>query len=189
MASLSGRGAANQEEILAGHVRNRPTMPSRCFPSRPRGFRRRASGAAELSLAFTCLAAAHATFMLPEALGGGFPGACGPSASRLVGARVPSSSSAPAAISTRRRWSLGLVLAVSPADRLRAESHALARHRRGGPIAPRGAKRIMNARRAEGFAAARMLSDTLRHALEWSQDVDEGMAAHREGRPPRFTGR
>jgi hypothetical protein len=36
---------------------------------------------------------------------------------------------------------------------------------------------------------ARALSDTLRHALERSRDVDEGMAAHREGRPPRFTGR
>jgi len=38
-------------------------------------------------------------------------------------------------------------------------------------------------------ASARALSDALRHALEWSRDVDEGMAAHREGRAPRFTGR
>jgi enoyl-CoA hydratase/carnithine racemase len=29
----------------------------------------------------------------------------------------------------------------------------------------------------------------LRRAFEWSQDVDEGAAAHSEGRTPRFTGR
>jgi enoyl-CoA hydratase/carnithine racemase len=85
---------------------------------------------------------------------------------------------------------LGLVLAVCPADRLRAETQALAADiGASGPIATRGAKRIMNARRDTGFAAARSLSDELRRALEWSHDVDEGMAAHREGRPPRFTGR
>lgn len=28
-----------------------------------------------------------------------------------------------------------------------------------------------------------------RYALEWSHDIDEGAAAHREGRTPRFTGR
>jgi len=47
----------------------------------------------------------------------------------------------------------------------------------------------MNFRTVGGFAAARALSDALRHELEWSRDVDEGMAAHREGRAPRFTGR
>ena len=47
----------------------------------------------------------------------------------------------------------------------------------------------MNTRLYGGFGEARALSDTLRHALEWSRDVDEGMAAHREGRAPRFTGR
>src|SRR5439155_487024 len=58
-----------------------------------------------------------------------------------------------------------------------------------GPIATRGAKRIMNARMVSGFTAARTLSDALRHALEWSHDIDEGMVAHREGRTPRFFGR
>jgi hypothetical protein len=37
--------------------------------------------------------------------------------------------------------------------------------------------------------AARELSDALRHALEWSQDVNEGMAAHKENRKPHFEGR
>jgi enoyl-CoA hydratase/carnithine racemase len=58
-----------------------------------------------------------------------------------------------------------------------------------GPLAIRGAKRIMRVRQEPGFKAARELSDALRHALEWSHDVDEGMAAHRENRTPKFTGR
>jgi len=45
------------------------------------------------------------------------------------------------------------------------------------------------ARQEPGFRAARELSDALRHALEWSQDVDEGIAAHKEGRKPRFSGK
>ena len=39
------------------------------------------------------------------------------------------------------------------------------------------------------MAEARSLSDTLRYAFEHSHDVDEGAAAHRDGRTPRFTGR
>ena len=85
---------------------------------------------------------------------------------------------------------LGLVLAVYPAERLLPEAQALAaRIGASGPLATRGAKRIVRVRQAAGFAEARALSDTLRHDLEWSRDVDEGMAAHREGRPPRFSGR
>ena len=85
---------------------------------------------------------------------------------------------------------LGLVLAVYPAARLLPEARALAaRICVSGPIATRGAKRIVNVRDGAGFAAARALADALRHALEYSRDVDEGMAAHREGRAPRFTGR
>jgi enoyl-CoA hydratase len=57
-----------------------------------------------------------------------------------------------------------------------------------GPLATKGAKRIVRMREESGFAAARQLSDELRAALEWTNDVDEGMAAVREGRKPRFTG-
>jgi enoyl-CoA hydratase/carnithine racemase len=85
---------------------------------------------------------------------------------------------------------LGLVLGVYPAARLLPEARALAaRICASGPIATRGAKRISNVRNGAGFAAARALADALRHALEWSHDVDEGMAAHRENRAPKFTGR
>ena len=116
------------------------------------------AGAAELALACDIrLAAAHATFAMPEARWGGAPGA---------------------------------VLAVHPADRLLAEAQALAaRIAASGPLATRGAKRIISTRLLAGFGEARALSDTLRHAFEWSHDVDEGAAAHREGRAPWFTGR
>jgi enoyl-CoA hydratase/carnithine racemase len=79
---------------------------------------------------------------------------------------------------------------VHPAATLLDEARRLAATiAASGPLATRGSKRIMNAYDAAGFAAARALSDALRHALEWSADVDEGIAAHREGRAPRFTGR
>jgi enoyl-CoA hydratase/carnithine racemase len=151
------------------------------------------AGAAELSLACDIrLAAAHATFALPEALWGGFPGAGGPvRLPAIVGrARALELIGTGREVSASEMERLGLVLSVHPADRLLAETRALAaRIAASGPLATRGAKRIMSVRGAEGFAAARALSDALRHALEWSRDVDEGMAAHREGRPPRFTGR
>jgi len=151
------------------------------------------AGAAELSLACDIrLAAAHATFALPEALWGGFPGAGGPvRLPMLVGrARALELMCTGREIDAAEMQRLGLALAVHPAERLLPEATALAsRIAASGPLATRGAKRIVTTRLYGGFGEARALSDTLRHALEWSQDVDEGMAAHREGRPPRFTGR
>ena len=151
------------------------------------------AGAAELSLACDIrLAASHATWALPEALWGGFPGAGGPVRLPMLVGRAR----ALEIICTGRELDavelerLGLVLAMHPADRLLPEAQALAaRIAASGPLAIRGAKRIVRTRIFSGFGEARTLSDTLRHALEWSADVDEGMAAHREGRPPRFTGR
>jgi enoyl-CoA hydratase len=58
-----------------------------------------------------------------------------------------------------------------------------------GPLATRGAKRIVKSRMESGFRAARDLSDALRAALERTHDVDERIAAARDGRKPRFTGR
>jgi enoyl-CoA hydratase/carnithine racemase len=151
------------------------------------------AGAAELSLACDIrLAAAHATFALPEALWGGFPGAGGPV--RLPGivgrARALELICTGREIDAVEMQRLGLVLEVYPDARLLPEARALAaRICVSGPIATRGAKRIVNVRNGAGFAAARSLADALRHALEYSHDVDEGMAAHRENRAPRFTGR
>jgi len=151
------------------------------------------AGAAELSLACDIrLAASHATWALPEALWGGFPGAGGPvRLPAIVGrARALELICTGREIDAAEMERLGLVLAIFPSERLLAEARGLAaRIAASGPIATRGAKRIMNVRTVGGFAAARALSDALRHELEWSRDVDEGMAAHREGRAPRFTGR
>jgi enoyl-CoA hydratase/carnithine racemase len=151
------------------------------------------AGAAELALACDIrLAAAHATFALPEALWGGFPGAGGPvRLPALVGrARALELICTGRELDAAELERLGLVLSVHRPERLLADANALAtRIAASGPLATRGAKRIMQVRDAAGFAAARALSDALRHALEWSRDVDEGMAAHREGRTPRFVGR
>jgi enoyl-CoA hydratase/carnithine racemase len=151
------------------------------------------AGAAELSLACDIrLAASHATWALPEALWGGFPGAGGPvRLPTLVGrARALELICTGRELDASELERLGLVLAVHPAARLLPEAQALAaRIAASGPLATRGAKRIVRTRLLAGHGEARALSDTLRDALEWSRDVDEGMAAHRDGRPPRFTGR
>jgi enoyl-CoA hydratase/carnithine racemase len=151
------------------------------------------AGAAELALACDIrLAAAHATFALPEALWGGFPGAGGPvRLPAIVGrARALELICTGREVAAAEMERLGLVLSVYPGARLLPGAQTLAaRIAASGPLATRGAKRIMNVRDAAGFAAARALSDALRSALEWSHDVDEGMAAHCEGRAPRFTGR
>jgi len=151
------------------------------------------AGAAELALACDIrLAASHASFALPEARWGGPPGAGGPvRLPMLVGrARALEIVCTGRELDAAELERLGLVLAVHPADRLLAEAQALAaRIAASGPLATRGAKRIISTRLLAGFGEARALSDTLRHAFEWSHDVDEGAAAHREGRGPRFTGR
>jgi enoyl-CoA hydratase/carnithine racemase len=151
------------------------------------------AGAAELSLACDIrLAAAHATFALPEALWGGAPGAGGPvRLPMLVGrARALEIICTGRELDAAELARLGLVLAVHPADRLLLEAQRLgAQIAASGPLATRAAKRIVNTRLFGGFGEARALSDALRHAVEYSADIDEGAAAHREGRTPRFTGR
>jgi len=151
------------------------------------------AGAAELSLACDMrIAASHATFALPEAKWGGFPGAGAPV--RLPG--IVGRARALELICTGRELTaeemerFGLTLETHPADRLLPASRELAgRIAACGPLAIRGAKRIVDLRTAYGFKAARELSDALRHALEWTHDLEEGAAANLEGRAPRFTGR
>lgn len=151
------------------------------------------AGAVELALACDIrLAAAHSTLSMPEAKWGGFPGAGAP-------VRLPMAvghGRALELICTGREIDavemerFGLVEGVYPGAEISEAAQRMAREiGLNGPLATRGAKRIMRLRREPGFAASRALSDALRAALEYSDDVDEGMAAHREGRAPRFTGR
>jgi enoyl-CoA hydratase/carnithine racemase len=151
------------------------------------------AGAVELALACDLrYASTAATLAMPEAAWGGFPGAGGPVRLPMIVGRAR----ALELICTGRELGapemerLGLVQGTYPAEELHAAVHELAlRIAASGPLAVRGAKRIMAARQEPGFRAARELSEALRHALEWSKDVDEGIAAHREQRKPKFTGR
>lgn len=151
------------------------------------------AGAAELCLACDLrYASADATLALPEATWGGFPGAGAPvRLPLLVGrARALEMICTGRQIDAAEMERVGLVQGVYPRESLAESVNAIARRiADSGPLAVRGAKRIVTARQEPGFRAARDLSDALRAALEWSSDVDEGMAAHRENRPPRFTGR
>jgi len=126
------------------------------------------AGAAELALACDIrLTAAHATFALPEASGGGFPGAGGPVRLPMIVGRAR----ALELICTGREvdaaemvW-LGLALNIYPPERLMPEALALAsRIAASGPLVARGAKRVVNTRLYCGFAEARALSDALRQA-------------------------
>lgn len=151
------------------------------------------AGASELALACDIrIAGEHATLMLPEARWGGFPGAGGP-------VRLPMAVGHGHAleliatgkeIDAEEMARIGFVEHVHPKGEVPAAARAIADAiGANGPLATRGAKRIARARREPGLRAARDLSDALRHALEWSHDVDEGLAAAREGRKPDFTGR
>ncbi len=151
------------------------------------------AGAVELCLACDIrYAAAHATLCMPEAQWGGFPGAGGPvRLPQIVGrARALELICTAREIDAAAMRDYGLVQAVYPAATLReAVAATAARIAANGPLATRGAKRIVNTRLAPGFQPARELADSLRHAIEWSHDVDEGHAAHRENRSAKFIGR
>ena len=95
------------------------------------------AGAAELSLACDIrLAASHATWALPEALWGGFPGAGGPvRLPAIVGrARALELICTGREIDAAEMERLGLVLSVYPGEQLLAEARGLAAlHRRQRP--------------------------------------------------------
>jgi enoyl-CoA hydratase/carnithine racemase len=151
------------------------------------------AGAVELALACDIrIAGDHVRLASPEAKWGGFPGAGAPvRLPNIVGtARTLELLCTGREIDATEMERYGLVEFVVPRDRVHAEMDALAEAiASNGPLATRGTKRIVRLKEAAGFRAARELSDALRSALEYSQDVDEGIAAALAGRQPRFTGR
>jgi len=150
-------------------------------------------GGAELALGCDIrIAAAHSSLAFPEAKLGGFPGASG--AVRLPA--VIGYSKAIELLCTGREIDsnemlrIGFVERVVESSKFDAEFHALLTTiSQSSPLGIRGAKRVANVRREPGFSGSRELSDALRAALEYSHDVDEGLAAHREHRAPKFIGR
>jgi enoyl-CoA hydratase/carnithine racemase len=151
------------------------------------------AGAVELCLACDLrYTAAHATMCMPEAQWGGFPGAGGPiRLPALIGrARALELICTAREISAAEMEKYGMVQGVFPGETLHSSVTAIAEKiASNGPLATRGAKKITNARLSPGFQHARELSESLRRALEWSEDVAEGMAAHAQNRKPTFTGR
>jgi enoyl-CoA hydratase/carnithine racemase len=151
------------------------------------------AGAVELALACDIrLVADHAKLLMPEAKWGGFPGAGGPVRLPMVvgHGRAMELICTGREIDAEEMARIGLVEHVHPKDGLRAAAYAMAETiGANGPLATRGAKRIARIRREPGLKASREISDALRQALEWSADVDEGIAAHRENRTAKFIGR
>jgi enoyl-CoA hydratase/carnithine racemase len=151
------------------------------------------AGAVELILACDIrITGDHVRLCSPEAKWGGFPGAGAPV--RLpniigVGRTLELLCTGREIDAAEMEW-IGLVERVVAKDDVHAEIERLASTiADNGPLATRGTKRIVRSRTEKGFGAARELSDTLRAEQEWTHDVDEGIAAVREGRKPHFTGR
>jgi enoyl-CoA hydratase/carnithine racemase len=151
------------------------------------------AGGVELALACDMrIATADARLSLPEARWGGFPGAGAPvRLPVIVGyGRAAELIATGREVNAEEMLRTGLVEHVVPGAAFDNALRDLAvTTASSGPLATRGAKRIMRLRREAGPHAARQLSDVLRRSLEYSQDVDEGIGAHREGRRPMFTGR
>lgn len=146
----------------------------------------------ELSLACDLRYVSSATSIaFPEADMGGFPGAGAP-------VRLPQAVGAARAlemictgrlVGAAELLHVGFAQGLFEAETFNADVLEISRRIASkGPLALRGAKRIVRTRNAAGFAEARMLSDQLRRELEWSADVDEALLAHKEGRAPNFKG-
>ncbi len=136
-------------------------------------------------------AATSATFQQHEADMGGFPGGGGPVRLPLVlgYSRTIEILCTARIFSAEEAKNYGLVLDVLPDEDFLSLVVRRAEHMASkGPLALRGAKLVAKTRLAPGKADARLLSNKLRRELEFSQDVDEAIAAFKESRLPVFVG-
>lgn len=186
-AAGEGRAALIGAAGFAGLVRRGFPKPLVCAVNGPA-----LGGGFEIMLACDlAVAAAHATFGLPEASRGLLAGAGG--LVRLP-RRVPPALAAELAltaapISSDRALALGLVNEVVPGPEVRAAALALAeRVAANGPVAVRCAKRVLTAAAAgtedDGWNATESALDEVRA----SADAQEGPRAFAEKRAPVWTG-
>lgn len=151
------------------------------------------AGASEVALACDIrIAGEHSTLMLPEARWGGFPGAGAPHRLPMAVGHAHALELIATAkeIDANEMERIGFIQHIHPKGNVLAAALKMAQAiGANGPLATRGSKTIARARQEPGFRAAHELSDTLRYALEWSHDVDEGLAAAQAGRTAKFTGK
>lgn len=93
-------------------------------------------------------------------------------------------------IDAARAQEIGLVGRVVPGAELLAEARRLAdRLCQGAPLAVRAVKEMAYRGRTLPWVDAVRMGETMRRVVLATDDATEGMAAARQGRPPRWTGR
>ena len=151
------------------------------------------AGGGELALACDFrICASDATMVFHETSYACFPGAGAP-------VRLPSIIGAGRAleiiatgreIDAEEMLRIGLVSRVVPRPDFSAAVESVSAHIAAkGPLGTTGAKKIVRMQAECGSQAAHRLSWELRAALEYSHDVDEAIAAHRERRTATYLGR
>lgn len=149
---------------------------------------------AGLEVALACdirIASDAARFAFPEMGLGAYPGGGGAVLlPRAIGrAKAADWLLAPRRLDAAQALDLGIVTRVAPAAELRAATHRLAAE--AGALAPLAAAALKAslARTADlPLAEAFEADQALRRPLDGSRDYQEGLLAHRERRPARFTG-
>ncbi len=205
---LTGEG----REFFCGGVFN-PLQKAKLSPDQIRARRRRANelferienllypviaavngraqaGGFELALACDIrVAASHAAFALPETAWGGFPGAGAPiRLPHLVGTgKAMEIIMTGRDVQSKEALRIGLVEQVFPSRGFRSKVEILAASIAAtAPLGNRAVKKLVRSGMKMDVQGAQAYSDALRELVGSSEDAREGMAAHLEGRPPKY---